>query len=240
MPAHRLERRHRDADGGGGGVLAGAAVRGDEVSDHQPPDRPGLLGVDFDIADQELLDEIWQAARSIAPQLASAPIRGRDDGSPRFWRCFAGQVRAFTRHSKKWSIDDTTAQIEIFGSGRNIRGRVVRQVGAFGPHTINDAGEVTIRYAWRGPSPAEVAFAALPELSQEEAEAILLAFDQLCAERGLEQVFGQQRPARRISPQAGLRPRGRDGLHGRRRLHLHGHGADGLIVSEASRDERPG
>ena len=109
-------------------------------------------------------------------------------------------MAAFTRHSKKWSIDGATAQIEIFGSGRNIRGRVVRQVGAFGPHTINDAGEVTIRYAWRGPSPAEVTFGALPELSQEEAEAILLAFDQLCAERGLEQVFGQQRPAAEYRP----------------------------------------
>lgn len=71
---------------------------------------------------------------------------------------------------------------------------------ASGPHTINDVGEVTIRYAWRGPSPAEVAFGALPELSEEEAEAILLAFDQMCAERGLEQVFGQQRPAAEYRP----------------------------------------
>ena len=160
----------------------------------------GLLGVDFDIADQGLLDEIWQAARSIAPQLASAPIRGRDDGSPKILAVLRRAGAAFTRHSKKWSIDGATAQIEIFGSGRNIRGRVVRQVGALGPHTINDVGEVTIRYAWRGPSPAEVAFGALPELSEEEAEAILLAFDQMCAERGLEQVFGQQRPAAEYRP----------------------------------------
>lgn len=158
----------------------------------------GLVAVDFDISKQELLDEIWRTALAIAPQLGTgALIRGRDDGSPKILAVLRRSGATFTYKSQQWSVDGGTAQIEIFGSGRNIHGKVLRQIGALGPHTINDAGEVTIRYAWRGPSPAEVAFDALPELSKKEAAAIVDAFDFMCAEC---EVFGAQRPTVEYHP----------------------------------------
>jgi hypothetical protein len=67
----------------------------------------------------------------------------------------------FTVRSRKWSFapedhNAPTCMVEIFASDRNAEGAASRQVGAFGPHTIDDEGKVTISYAWKGPSPKDV------------------------------------------------------------------------------------
>jgi hypothetical protein len=158
----------------------------------------GLATVDCDLPDHDIAQAVRLIIRRIAPQLFEGALeRGREDGSPKFMLFCrrADGTEPFTIQSKKWSTspDDVkvpTFQVEIFASERNHEGKARRQVGAFGPHTIDETGVVKIRYQWRGPSPADTPLADLPVLTEEQALAIAAEVDQLLEGRGLKRVFG--------------------------------------------------
>src|SRR4029077_13617886 len=105
----------------------------------------------------------------------------------------------FTIQSDKWSTDPEdekapTFQIEVFSSERNHEGKVARQVGCFGPHTVDDeTGQVKVRYAWKGPSPAVVPLGTLPFLTAAEAPEILAEVDRLFQAAGLKPLKGYSR-----------------------------------------------
>ena len=157
-----------------------------------------LLGLDVDVPDAQMAMTVRLSIAAIAPQLGEAHgalERGRDDGSPKFMLfCRRGSSPPFTIKSGKWSTDPAdddapTFQIEVFSSERNHEGKVSRQVGAFGPHTVDDeTGQIKIRYEWRGPSPAEVPLKDLPILTPEQAIAICAKADEIFAAQGLQQL----------------------------------------------------
>ena len=159
-----------------------------------------LLGLDVDVPDAQMALAVRLAISVIAPQLGEARgalERGRDDGSPKFMLfCRRGVSPPFTIRSQKWStnpedVDAPTFQIEVFSSERNHEGKVARQVGAFGPHTVDDeTGKVLVRYEWRGPSPADTPLGDLPILSQDQALAICAEADRIFAAQGLMPLKG--------------------------------------------------
>jgi putative DNA primase/helicase len=162
-----------------------------------------LLGLDVDVPDVQMALAIRLAISAIAPQLGEARgalERGRDDASPKFMLfCRRGASPPFTIQSGKWSTDPEeedapTFQIEVFSSERNQEGKVARQIGCFGPHTVNDeTGEVKVRYAWRGPSPADVPLGDLPVLTQEQALRICEEADRIFEAAGLRPLKGYKR-----------------------------------------------
>jgi hypothetical protein len=161
----------------------------------------GIVTIDNDLPDVEIAGEFRLAVQKIAPQLFErqrALERGRDDDSPKcmlFCRRAAGAA-PYTIKSHKWSLnpDDPDApefQVEIFASDRNRDGLASRQVGAHGPHSVDDtSGKVLIRYEWRGPSPADVKLADLPTLDETQALAIVVEADRILEQRGMKQVAG--------------------------------------------------
>ena len=161
-----------------------------------------LATIDVDIPDPEIAREVRSVIKKIAPQLFEAPQpaleRGRDDGSPKFMLFCQHEagMRPLTIKSRKWSAapEDKSVpafQVEIFASDRNDEGKARRQVGAFGAHTVDDeSGEVRIRYAWRGPSPADVPIAALPVLTEIQTMAIADAADEILEARGMQALKG--------------------------------------------------
>jgi putative DNA primase/helicase len=159
-----------------------------------------LATLDNDVPDSNVARDVRAAQNRIAPQLFEAHgalERGRDDGSPKLMLfCRRGVAAPFTIRSQKWStapeqVEAPTFQVEVFSSDRNKEGKAARQVGAFGPHTVDDeSGAVKIRYQWRGPSPADVPLADLPVLTEEQALAICTEADQIFARAGLQPLKG--------------------------------------------------
>ena len=166
-----------------------------------------LATIDADLPDAEIAAEARAVMARVAPHLFNGAVRagasqqralerGRDDGSPKFmlFTRRAADVKPFTIKSRKWSLTPDvegapTFQIEIFASDRNKDGLARTQVGAFGPHTVDDeTGEIRIRYQWRGPSPAEVRLSALPELTDAQALAICEEVDRIIERRGYAHV----------------------------------------------------
>jgi putative DNA primase/helicase len=160
----------------------------------------GLAAIDLDIPNRELARDMRAKMHAIAPQVFAergALERGRSDASPKcmFFMRRAGEP--FTVRSRKWSFSPEdhnapTCMVEIFASDRNGDGAASRQVGAFGPHTIDDQGVVTISYAWKGPSPKEVPLSDLPELTLDQAKAVAEAFDRLAEAAGMRPVPGHK------------------------------------------------
>jgi hypothetical protein len=106
--------------------LGSAAVPA-TVSDHQSPDRLGLLGR-FRYRRSGAAGEIWQAAWSVAAA-RSAPTAAATTAHRRFRQAGAARHPALAEHRRP------TAQIEIFGSGAHPRSRPSGR--GRGPH-IND------------------------------------------------------------------------------------------------------
>jgi putative DNA primase/helicase len=161
----------------------------------------GLLTIDLDIPDQELVRDMRAAIMTIAPavfEARGALERGRSDGSPKCMFFLRRSGDPFIIRSHKWSYapEDDTAPwfaVEIFASERTPEGKVQRQVGAFGPHTVDERGKVVIEYAWKGPSPVDVPLDDLPAIDIEEAQAIALEFDRLAVAVGMQPVVGYRR-----------------------------------------------
>lgn len=134
----------------------------------------GLAAIDIDINDQDMVDALANAILDICPHLDSdnIPLLIRSSGRAKeAW--FVRTDEPFGRiHTRRWikdgeTIEDGTHVLEIFG------GASARQMGAFGPHTVERDGTVTRSYEWRDNlSPLDVPLDALPVISKQQFFAI--------------------------------------------------------------------
>ncbi|MCO5157502.1 MAG: bifunctional DNA primase/polymerase [Aquamicrobium sp.] len=132
----------------------------------------GLAAIDFDI-DDEIMDviaeRVFDRLEGLADESVPLPVR-RGKGFKEAW--FVRTSEPFKRvYSHAWikpggQPDDPAHRVEIFG------GLSARQFGAFGPHTVDDHGNVLVEYSWRDASLADVRLEELPELAQDDFFAI--------------------------------------------------------------------
>jgi hypothetical protein len=169
----------------------------------------GLLTIDCDIPDHSIMGEVSAALAFLAPQVfgdEGSLVRGRDDGSPKIM-LFCRRSPAsgpFTIRSRRWSRDGSengeTFVVEIFASERNHEGKARRQVGVFGPHTVDDVtADVKVRYQWNGLGPDEVKLSDLPEIDKETALLIAETVDRILESRGMKVV--EEHPGGEINPE---------------------------------------
>lgn len=146
----------------------------------------GLACIDVDVDDADMVKALFNAMLDIVPRLDrdDVPLLVRSSGRAKeAW--FFRTAEPFGRlHTRRWTkpgetIDDGTHVVEVFG------GASARQMGAFGPHTVERDGTVTRSYAWLDDeSPLTVPLDRLPELTKSEFAAIVDKADALMAEAG--------------------------------------------------------
>lgn len=149
----------------------------------------GLAVIDIDIDDQEIVDTLADAILDIAPELDvdGTPLLVRTSGRAKeAW--FVRTDEPFGRiHARRWvkageTLDDGSHTVEIFG------GASPRQMGSFGPHTVERDGTVTREYAWNGDSPETVPLADLPVLTKKQFFAIADKAEEIMKAAGWEPV----------------------------------------------------
>ena len=133
----------------------------------------GLAVIDIDINDQALVDALANAAMDIVPELADerVPWLARTSGRAKEAWVVRTEEPFGRIHTRRWvkageTLDDGSHVLEIFG------GASARQMGAFGPHTVERDGTVLRSYVWRDQSPADVPLEALPILTKAQFFAI--------------------------------------------------------------------
>jgi len=140
---------------------------------------PPLLVIDIDVLDADIAAQI---ERLVPPD--SLRRIGQAPKAARFMR-LAGEPFRIWR-TRRWSPDPSAVKpqwshVEVFGGG----GDKGAQVGVFGPHKTNDAGEVLSNYAWPdGRDPSNTPLASLPEISREQVNAILGEAESMFAAAG--------------------------------------------------------
>lgn len=130
-----------------------------------------LVVVDFDINDNDVLDDIWgRLDEGLADRLTLAPTRfGGGVKMAVFLRLAEGEPVFGRMVSQSYSPPgvDTTQKVEIFGSG------AARQFGAFGPHSHDEGGAVKTWYRWADDvSLVDVPLEGLGEVTRDELLAI--------------------------------------------------------------------
>lgn len=130
-----------------------------------------LVVVDFDINDNDVLDDIWgRLDEGLANKLTLAPTRfGGGVKMAVFLRLAEGEPVFGRMVSQSYSPPgvDTTQKVEIFGSG------AARQFGAFGPHSHDGDGAVKTWYRWADDvSLVDVPLDGLGEVTRDELLAI--------------------------------------------------------------------
>jgi len=150
----------------------------------------GLAVIDADVNDEAMSNAIFDMIVDTVPEIgaAGAPWLVRKGKGFKFaW--FVRTAEVFSRlHTRRWvrpndTADDGTHSVEIFGGG------APRQFGAFGPHTRQDDGTVTVEYEWvEGASPLDTKLADLPALTKDQFEAISMAAERLMEEAGWTMV----------------------------------------------------
>lgn len=148
----------------------------------------GLCAIDLDI-DDDIIDKIAQAIFDAIPALAEpAPLpTRRGKGRKEAW--FVRTEEPFGRiFSHGWIKPGETAdmgvhRVEIFGGANH------RQFGAFGPHTVDDSGNVLVEYLWDGPSPADVPLDMLPMLTKQDCFEIARIVSQTLRDAGWQQAL---------------------------------------------------
>jgi hypothetical protein len=132
-----------------------------------------LAVIDFDI-DHPVINVIVNRILDEIPELAdeTKPLLVRHGkGLKEAW--FVRTAELFGRlQTHSWiapgsSADDATHSVECFG------GASARQFGAFGSHSIDDAGNVLVSYRWRDRSPADTPKSELPVLKKGQLARIL-------------------------------------------------------------------
>lgn len=151
----------------------------------------GLAVIDIDVNDAVLTAKISDWIIANVPELGNpgAPLLVRvGKGHKEAW--FVRTAEAFSRlHTHRFvrpgeTADDGTHSVEIFGGGSP------RQFGAFGPHTREDDGTVTVEYQWvEGASPLNTRLDQLPVLTKSQFAAIADAAGRFMKEAGWEQVL---------------------------------------------------
>jgi hypothetical protein len=140
---------------------------------------PPLLVLDFDIPDIAVL----KAIEDITPSVVFDGLE-RHGNVPKtafFLRMDERDEPFYQLRTHKYHLNGDPKKgfaLEAFAGGGG-----GKQVGAFGPHSHDDAGNVLLVYSWVGNrSPATVALAELPVLRRAEVAALIDAVDVLLAD----------------------------------------------------------
>ena len=125
--------------------------------------------MDLDV-DDPVTDRIVQAWFDRWPWLADPEtplLVRRGKGHKEAW-FFRGTEPYSRMHSHRWVKPGMTEDEPgaVHGS-ESFGGASARQFGAFGPHTVTDAGEVLVEYRWDDLSPLDVPVDQLPVLSKQ-------------------------------------------------------------------------
>lgn len=162
----------------------------------------GLAVIDIDVNDAKVTTAISDWIVRNIPELGdpNAPWLVRvGKGHKEAW--FVRTAETFSRlHTRRWvrsgdTTDDGTHSVEIFGGGSP------RQFGAFGAHTREDDGTVTVEYKWvEGFDPSDTPLADLPVLTKAQFAAIADAAERIMLDAGWEPVkrssFGESESQR--------------------------------------------
>ena len=131
----------------------------------------GLCVIDIDI-DHRVIEDVAEAMLSVLPEdLHPERLERSGKGHKFAWYCRTNDL--FARlHTRAWlapgeTEDDGGHRVEIFGGGSP------RQFGSFGPHTVDDDGEVKVMYKWAEESPLDVPLNALDVLTKDQLFAML-------------------------------------------------------------------
>jgi hypothetical protein len=160
--------------------------------------RDGLIAIDLDIDDADMVDAMVDRLQDIAPFVyTDAPWRtGR---YPKLmilarWDRSTSYPDMFTRIATDKFIDGAGRghMIEVFGGALTRTGSTSKQIGAFGPHSYeeDENGKINFRkvkheYTWEEDrSPLTVPFAELPTITQEQCWALLKVFEEEAEARG--------------------------------------------------------
>ncbi|MFP1631948.1 hypothetical protein ACLB6G_09445 [Zhengella sp. ZM62] len=131
----------------------------------------GLAAIDLDISDETAMAAVSRAMeeklREFGVDTANMPIRGTDVSCKQAWFVqTTSPFRQITTGSWVRPDQDEDAPkmvVEIFG------GLSARQMGAFGPHSVDGSNQVQSRYTWpTGTSLLTVAKADLPVLTVQQ------------------------------------------------------------------------
>ncbi|KQZ19466.1 hypothetical protein ASD50_08335 [Mesorhizobium sp. Root552] len=149
----------------------------------------GLAAIDIDIDDHALVAALANAVLDMVPELdrENVPLLVRTSGKAKeAW--FVRTEEPFGRiYTRRWvkageTLDEGSHVLEIFG------GASARQMGAFGPHTVERDGTVMREYSWRDQSPADVRLEELPVLTKSQFFAIADKAEELMRAAGWEPV----------------------------------------------------
>ena len=167
--------------------------------------RNGLMPIDFDISDKDMMERILDALEDIAPEVyEAAPWRtGKAPKLMVFTRWVPSPnpssewQNMFVREATDKFVDGNgvSHMIEVFGGAKTKAGRTSKQVGAFGPHSYEEVdGKINFRkvlreYTWQdGRSIYDVKLADLPVMTPEQMWALLKAFTDAAVELGWTRV----------------------------------------------------
>ncbi|MFA7602541.1 MAG: primase-helicase family protein [Novosphingobium sp.] len=149
----------------------------------------GLVAVDIDIDDGDVVERLADALLEIAPELQdeAAPWLERSSGRAKVAWFFRVDEPFGRLHSRRWTrpgetLDDGSHVLEVFGGASS------RQMGAFGPHTLAANGEVLRSYAWRDQSPLDVPLDRLPVLTKKQLAALVDEAERILSEAGWSPV----------------------------------------------------
>lgn len=128
-----------------------------------------LAVIDLDLPDAALMQTVGAQIEDLLDGWGIDPLtalvrHGKD--AKEAW--FVRTAETFSRiHTRRWlkpgsTTDDDTFCVEIFG------GAAHRQFGSYGPHTVDDEGNVMVEYRWEGKGPADVPLAELPVLTKDQ------------------------------------------------------------------------
>jgi hypothetical protein len=134
---------------------------------------PPLLVWDLDLPQVD----VCNAIRAILPRVVLAGLE-RIGNPPKtaFFMRMSGEP-FYEMRTRRYTLDDKSFQVEAFAGGG-----AGKQIGAFGPHSYDDAGNVLKTYTWVGGlSPANVRLCDLPIMSREEVAAVLDQADEVLA-----------------------------------------------------------
>jgi len=138
-------------------------------------DQP-LLVFDLDLPNADIV----AAVRAALPAEVTAGLE-RIGNAPKtafFLRMREADEPFREMHTRRYHFPDApkvTFAVQAFGGGMGA------QVGAFGPHSHDDAGRVLRTYQWLGPSPADVPIGQLPEMTRAAVNDALSAADAVLA-----------------------------------------------------------
>ena len=156
--------------------------------------RDGLVVIDGDVDDPELMAELGAIIKDVAPGVyMRAPLRYGSGTHKAAWFCrLAEDAEPFVRIGTHkyarpddlaaWRSDGTKKpayhHVEVFG-GALSKGKAVRQFGVYGPHSKG------VEYAWAdGPTLEDTPLSELPEIGMKQVAEITRRFEEAAAATG--------------------------------------------------------